>query len=225
MSDTVPLIARDLHSLGAYIVEPEGKPRGALVVVQEIFGVNDHIRSVAEGYARDGYLAIAPALFDRAERNVELGYQGPDRERGIALKGASSNDNALLDLAAAIAHGAPAGKVGDLLGRRLDCRVVVGLEPEPDLVLRERCHGEDVRGAGRTAPAPASASFEEVYSVMLVTTPEPTVRPPSRIAKRRPWSMAIGWISSIDMVMLSPGMTISVPSGRLATPVTSVVRK
>ena len=58
-----------------------------------------------------------------------------------------------------------------------------------------------------------------------VTTPEPTVRPPSRIAKRRPWSIAIGWISSMDIWMLSPGMTISVPSGRLATPVTSVVRK
>jgi carboxymethylenebutenolidase len=112
MTHHVALITRDRHSLDAYVVEPEGKPRGALVVVQEIFGVNGHIRSVAEGYARDGYLAIAPALFDRAERHVELTYQGPDRERGFALKAASSNDNALLDLAAAIAHGAPAGKVG-----------------------------------------------------------------------------------------------------------------
>ena len=57
------------------------------------------------------------------------------------------------------------------------------------------------------------------------TTPEPTVRPPSRIANRRPWSMAIGWISSISIWTLSPGMTISVPSGSFATPVTSVVRK
>ena len=63
------------------------------------------------------------------------------------------------------------------------------------------------------------------YSMTSVTTPEPTVRPPSRIAKRRPVSMAIGWISSISIWTLSPGMTISVPSGSLATPVTSVVRK
>ena len=63
------------------------------------------------------------------------------------------------------------------------------------------------------------------YSMISVTTPEPTVRPPSRIANRRPWSMAIGLISSIVISTLSPGITISVPSGRLATPVTSVVRK
>ena len=61
--------------------------------------------------------------------------------------------------------------------------------------------------------------------MISVTTPEPTVRPPSRMAKRRPASMAIGWISSTSICTLSPGMTISVPSGRLATPVTSVVRK
>src|SRR5215210_656453 len=63
------------------------------------------------------------------------------------------------------------------------------------------------------------------YSMISETTPEPTVRPPSRMANRRPWSMAIGWISSIVISMLSPGMTISVPSGRFAMPVTSVVRK
>src|SRR3989442_762196 len=63
------------------------------------------------------------------------------------------------------------------------------------------------------------------HAMTSVTTPEQTVRPPSRMAKRRPWSMAIGWMSSIAMATLSPGMTISTPSGRLATPVTSVVRK
>ena len=63
------------------------------------------------------------------------------------------------------------------------------------------------------------------YSSMSITTPEPTVRPPSRIAKRRPFSMAMGVISSTFMSTLSPGMHISVPSGRVMTPVTSVVRK
>ena len=63
------------------------------------------------------------------------------------------------------------------------------------------------------------------YAVMSATTPEPTVRPPSRIAKRRPSSIAIGAISLTLMVTLSPGITISVPSGRITSPVTSVVRK
>jgi len=110
--NTVLLTARDRHGFEAFVAEPAGKPRGALVVVQEIFGVNAHIRGVAEGYARDGYLAIAPALFDRAERHVELGYDSADIQRGAALKAAVNSDDALLDIAAAIAHGAPAGKVG-----------------------------------------------------------------------------------------------------------------
>ena len=63
------------------------------------------------------------------------------------------------------------------------------------------------------------------YSMIVATRPDPTVRPPSRIAKVRPCSIAIGWISSIVISTLSPGMHISVPSGRLITPVTSVVLK
>ncbi len=63
------------------------------------------------------------------------------------------------------------------------------------------------------------------YSMIVATRPEPTVRPPSRIANVRPCSIAIGWISSIVISTLSPGMHISVPSGRLITPVTSVVLK
>ena len=63
------------------------------------------------------------------------------------------------------------------------------------------------------------------YSMIVATRPDPTVRPPSRIAKVRPWLIAIGWISSIVISMLSPGIHISFPSGRLQTPVTSVVLK
>jgi hypothetical protein len=69
------------------------------------------------------------------------------------------------------------------------------------------------------------ASGNPSYSMMEATTPAPTVRPPSRMAKRRPSSMAIGTISSTSTETLSPGMTISVPSGSDTTPVTSVVRK
>ena len=64
-----------------------------------------------------------------------------------------------------------------------------------------------------------------IHLMILVTRPEPTVRPPSRIAKPRPGSMAMGWISSTEISVVSPGMTMSVPSGRVMTPVTSVVRK
>ena len=108
----IQLIASDGHKLDAYRADPAGKPRGAVVVVQEIFGVNSHIRSVADGYAADGYLAIAPALFDRARRNVELGYAPEDIAAGRELKAASPTDAALLDIAAAVRAAAPAGKVG-----------------------------------------------------------------------------------------------------------------
>ena len=67
--------------------------------------------------------------------------------------------------------------------------------------------------------------FRLYYSMIVATRPDPTVRPPSRIANVRPCSIAIGWMSSIVISTLSPGMNISVPSGRLQTPVTSVVLK
>src|SRR6266853_1470819 len=78
----IELTASDGHKLPAYRAEPKGKPRGGLIVVQEIFGVNSHIRSVADGYAADGYLAVAPAFFDRAQRGVDLGYTQADIEEG-----------------------------------------------------------------------------------------------------------------------------------------------
>ena len=74
MGTKVTLKAADGHSFEAYVAEPKGAPRGAIVVIQEIFGVNSHIRSVCDGYAADGYRVVAPALFDRAERGVDIGY-------------------------------------------------------------------------------------------------------------------------------------------------------
>ena len=106
------LTAADGHRFGAYVAAPAARPRGALVVVQEIFGVNSHMRSVADGLAADGYLAIAPALFDRVERGVDLGYGEADIQRGFALKTATGNDRPLLDIAAAMARVGSAGKVG-----------------------------------------------------------------------------------------------------------------
>ena len=112
MGTNIELTASDGHRLAAYRADPAGKPRGGLVVIQEIFGVNSHIRSVAVGYAADGYLAIAPALFDRVERGFDVGYSPPDIERGRAVRAKVSLDDALKDVAAAIKAAAPAGKVG-----------------------------------------------------------------------------------------------------------------
>jgi carboxymethylenebutenolidase len=112
MGTTQQLTAEDGHRFSAYLASPAGPPRGAVVVVQEIFGVNSHIRAVADGYAQDGYLAVAPALFDRIERGVEIGYTPEDVARGRQLKGAADIDAALRDVAAAIGVVARAGKVG-----------------------------------------------------------------------------------------------------------------
>lgn len=108
----ITLAARDGHTFSAYSAAAAGKPRGGLVVVQEIFGVNAHIRSVADGYAADGYAVLAPAIFDRAERGVELGYDPADRDKGIALRGEISLEAMLADIAACRDVLAASGKVG-----------------------------------------------------------------------------------------------------------------
>jgi carboxymethylenebutenolidase len=86
MGKMIELTASDGHSLAAYRAEPAGKARGAIVMIQEIFGVNSHIKQVADGYAADGYLAVAPALFDRVQRNVELGYTPEDIAKGREIR-------------------------------------------------------------------------------------------------------------------------------------------
>ena len=86
MGTTVNLKASDGFEFPVYVAQPSGRPRGALVVLQEIFGVNSHIRSLADGFAADGYLAVAPAAFHRQQQGVELGYQPDDIGAGRALK-------------------------------------------------------------------------------------------------------------------------------------------
>ena len=113
MGDTLTLIAEDGHKFSAYRATPSGTPRGGLVVVQEIFGVNQHIRKVADGFAADGYVAIAPALFDRVERGYETGYGPQDIERGRATRGKLSTDQAMMDVKATVQELQKAGlKVG-----------------------------------------------------------------------------------------------------------------
>ena len=101
MSEWLKLKATDGHELSAYVARPQAEPIGALVLVQEIFGVNAHIRSVADGYAKEGFVVIAPALFDRYERGVELTYEGEDAKKAGELWKKLKPDTALLDIAAA----------------------------------------------------------------------------------------------------------------------------
>jgi carboxymethylenebutenolidase len=112
MGKMIELTTSDGHKLTAYRADPAGKPRGGIVVIQEIFGVNSHIQQVADGYAADGYLAIAPALFDRVQKNVDLGYSPEDIAKGREIRGKVTNDTALKDTEAAIKAASSAGKVG-----------------------------------------------------------------------------------------------------------------
>jgi len=102
MSEVVELITEDNHELSGYVARPAGETRGALVVVQEIFGVNEHIRAVTDGYAREGYLSIAPAMFDRYERNVQLGYDAAGWKHAKELASQLNFDAAIADVQAAI---------------------------------------------------------------------------------------------------------------------------
>jgi len=114
-SSNLTLAADDGVEFSAYVAEPAGAPRGAIVVLQEIFGVNAHIRNVADRFAAEGFLAVAPATFDRVERGVELGYDGAGMQKGVALKAAVEAlppPGVQADLRAAIAYAARGGKVG-----------------------------------------------------------------------------------------------------------------
>jgi carboxymethylenebutenolidase len=114
MGTNITLTSEDGFELSAYRAEPEGKARGGVVVIQEIFGVNSHIREVVDRYAAAGYLAVAPAIFDRVERGVNLGYTPEDMQAGIAIVSGGQLDftKVLADARAAGRSVASAGKVG-----------------------------------------------------------------------------------------------------------------
>ena len=118
MGETITLTAADGHEFAAYRAGPEGNAKGAVVVIQEIFGVNAHIRDVTDGYASEGYLSIAPAIFDRFERGVELDYTDEDIVVGREYKaqGNENLDNVMADVAAAHANVAGAGQRNNKVG-------------------------------------------------------------------------------------------------------------
>jgi carboxymethylenebutenolidase len=113
MGEHITLQAGDGHRFGAWAAGDPASPR-RLVVVQEIFGVNRHMRAVTDTFASQGYRAIAPALFDRAERDVELAYDRESARRGMALRAAIPEAAVLADIEAAATalEGGPTGIVG-----------------------------------------------------------------------------------------------------------------
>src|ERR1035441_716677 len=102
MGEWVKVKADDGHELGAYVATPAQELVGAVGVIQEIFGVNKSIREVADGYAREGFLAIAPALFDRFERDLELGYSEADMKKAFGIYPKLDPDVSRVHIAAAV---------------------------------------------------------------------------------------------------------------------------
>jgi carboxymethylenebutenolidase len=112
MGSKIKLTASDGHELGAYRADPAGAPKGAIVVIQEIFGVNRHIRSICDRLAEQGYVAIAPALFDRHRRDFESGYSPDEVQRARSFLAEVDWDAMLRDVEAAAASVRSAGPVG-----------------------------------------------------------------------------------------------------------------
>jgi carboxymethylenebutenolidase len=116
MGKFIELKASDGHNFAAYVAQPggpnAGKPRGGVVVIPEIFGVNSHIKQVTDSYAADGYLAVSPAMFDRVQRNYDTGYTQPEIQAGVAIMQKLDWKQAILDVNAAIVEAAKGGKVG-----------------------------------------------------------------------------------------------------------------
>ena len=162
MGKTIQITASDHFKNDNYIAYPEGEPKGCIVVLQEIFGVNAHIKAVADGYAAKGYLAIAPATFSRVKTEIDLGYTPDDMKAGFELKTAVEQlpgDGVLLDIQASVdwgvaqTNGLKVGVVGYCWGGLLTWRTAAnvkgiaaaapyyggGMTIEPALSLLPKC--------------------------------------------------------------------------------------
>jgi len=134
MGESATLHAADGHTLSAYVAQPAGQPLAALVVIQEIFGVNAHIRSVADSFANDGFFAVAPAIFDRIKPGIELGYEGADMQTAMSLIPKLNPDQSVIDIGAAIDYaakttGEKVGVVGYCFGGTLAWLSATRLHP------------------------------------------------------------------------------------------------
>jgi carboxymethylenebutenolidase len=121
MSEHVTLEAEDGHKLDAYVAIPAGAPIASLVLIHEAFGVNAHIRSVADSYAKEGFFTVAPALFDRVQPGAEFGYEGEEVRKAMTIARSINMEHALNDTAAALGYtreqiGKRTGVIGYCLG-------------------------------------------------------------------------------------------------------------
>jgi carboxymethylenebutenolidase len=152
MGEFTTIMARDGHEFRAWLAAPPARPRGALLVIQEIFGVNGHIRAVTDGLAAEGYTAIAPSLFDRVRRGIDLGYTAAAMQEGAGYRKQLTPETTQRDLAAALAvvrHSGRAGCVGYCWGGALSylvacrlkiaCAVVYYGNVAPYLEEKPRC--------------------------------------------------------------------------------------
>ncbi len=114
MGDFIKLTASDGHTFDVYQAMPSGTPKGGMLVIQEIFGVNQHMRNVADGYAKEGYAVLAPALFDRAERNFEVGYTPEDIASGRDTRAKIDWNDSVKDMAATVEALKQYGKTGSV---------------------------------------------------------------------------------------------------------------
>jgi carboxymethylenebutenolidase len=122
MGEFTTLMARDGHEFRAWLSAPSGKGKGAVVVIQEIFGVNSHIRAVTDSFAAEGYVAIAPSLFDRVRRGIELGYSDEEMQEGRGYVMQLKPEQTMKDIAASLAivkHSGRTGAVGYCWGGRM----------------------------------------------------------------------------------------------------------
>jgi carboxymethylenebutenolidase len=162
MSKTIELIASDGHHLSAYVAEPKGAVIGALVMLQEFFGVNAHIRAMADEYANEGFYTIAPAIFDRVERDVELGYDPAGMQKGRELRARLDLDQTMLDVQAAIdevARFGPVAALGYCWGGSLAYLAAARLK---GVVCAVGYYGAQIAGhAAETLRAPVLLHFAE----------------------------------------------------------------
>lgn len=111
-SEFTTIMARDGHEFRAWLAAPEGTPRGGIVVLQEVFGINEHMRRVTDSFAAEGYVAIAPSLFDRVRKGIELGYSPEETQEGVGYMMQLKPAETLKDVGAALNVVRHAGRVG-----------------------------------------------------------------------------------------------------------------
>lgn len=163
MGSNITLKARDGHSFSAYRAEPKGAPKGGLVVIQEIFGVNGHMRNVTDRFAAAGYVAVCPGILDRTQPNVELGYTPDDIEKAKGLRAKVTYDQALMDIDACRAlladEGLKVGVVGYCWGGSLAWASATRLD---GFKVAVAYYGGDIPAmAGEMAKCPVQFHFGE----------------------------------------------------------------